>query len=97
MPYENQSEGSKSLNQREHNDDADAKRTVVRGLNPDDGLWYNVSVVESSDTPGVFGLVILNADGSSVSSGVPVDTTDNYLLETGDAVLLETGDLILIE
>lgn len=32
---------SKQIDQREHNNDASAKRVVVRYLNTDDGEWYN--------------------------------------------------------
>lgn len=41
MNYENQSEGSKALDQREHSSDAGAKRVVIRYQNPDNGDWYN--------------------------------------------------------
>lgn len=35
------SAGSKSIDQREHNIDASAKRVIVRYQNPDNGSWYN--------------------------------------------------------
>lgn len=65
MALEDQSEGSKALDQREHSRDASAKRVVLRGQNPSDGEWYNIAVVESIDVPGIFGLVVLNPDGST--------------------------------
>jgi len=39
--YDNQSEGSKALDQREHNNDANAKRVIMRYQDPTDGEWYN--------------------------------------------------------
>ena len=41
MAYEDQSEGSKALDQREHNRDAVAKRVIMRYQDPDNGNWYN--------------------------------------------------------
>jgi hypothetical protein len=43
-------EGIRGLNQGEHNEDAHAKRVVLRYQNPDDGLWYNFA---PPMTPGV--------------------------------------------
>lgn len=62
------------------------------------GQLANVGVVESTDTPGVFGLVVVNADGSAVSGGgtTPTDN-DNLLLESGDNLLLESGDQLLLQ
>jgi hypothetical protein len=61
--------GLPELGRNEHLSDAEAKRIVVRGLNPDDGLFYNVSVVESTSTPGVYGLVVLSSTGADISGG----------------------------
>lgn len=61
MAYENQSEGSKSLDQREHNSDASAKRVVLRGQNPDDGEWYNIGAVDNGD--GTFSLATTSSGG----------------------------------
>lgn len=37
-----QSEGSKALDQQEHNADASAKRVIMRYQDPDTGAWLNV-------------------------------------------------------
>lgn len=42
------SEGTKALDQDEHNVDAHAKRTVLRYQDPDDGAWYNWSPVSGN-------------------------------------------------
>ena len=89
-------EHSRTLDNWEHNADASAKRVVLRGQDPTSGDFVNVSVVESTATPGVYGLVVLNADGSAVSAGGAV-AVDNLLLETGDQLLLETGDAIILD
>lgn len=83
---------------REHNYEASAKRVILRGLDQSDGGYYNVSVVESVDIPGIFGLVLLNPDGTSIGTGgtTPPVTTSSLLMETGDRLLLETGDGILL-
>ena len=64
------------------------------------GTLRTLTAVESADSPGVYGLLVLNADGSAVSTGgggsTPTDT-DNLLLESGDNLLLETGDQLLLE
>lgn len=36
-----QSEGVKAINLDEHNDDAHAKRVIIRYQDPADGEWYN--------------------------------------------------------
>lgn len=81
--------------------DPTTKRLLVESLlvgYDTDGTTLQVpNVIESTDTPGVYGLVVVNADGSSVSAGGATAATDNLLLETGDALLLETGDLLLLE
>lgn len=57
-----------------------------------------LKAVESADSPGTYGLLVLNADGSAVSTGGGgAAATDNLLLETGDALLLESGDQLLLE
>jgi len=73
-------------------------KTNIYGNDVATGTYMPISIVESVDVPGVYGLLVLNVDGSSVSTGgsTPVDTP-NLLLETGDALLLETGDLLLTE
>lgn len=42
-----QSEGTKALDQAEHNIDANAKRVVIRYQNLDDGEWYNWDPTDS--------------------------------------------------
>lgn len=63
MSYENQSEGSKALDQREHNDDANAKRVILRGQNPDDGEFYNIAAVDNGD--GTFSLSTSGGGGAA--------------------------------
>lgn len=58
-----------------------------------------LAAVESAEHAGVYGLLVLNADGSAVSTGGSSSTpdTDNLLLEDGSALLLENGDQLLLE
>jgi hypothetical protein len=44
-----QSEGIRSLAQREHNEDASAKRVVLRVQDPDTGDWANVGASDNGD------------------------------------------------
>lgn len=44
------SENTRALNQDEHNEDAHAKRVIIRYQNLTDGLWYNFA---PPMTPGV--------------------------------------------
>jgi len=54
MAYEDESEESKALSQREHNRDAGAKRTVVRAQDPVSGNWVNIAATDNGD--GTFSL-----------------------------------------
>lgn len=60
-----------------------------------------IAVVESTATPGVFGVVVLNADGTSLSTGGgatdPDTLVDNLELQNGDDILLQSGDLLLTQ
>ena len=49
-----QSEGSKALDQAEHNRDANAKRVVLRAQDPDTGNFVNVGAADGGD--GSFGI-----------------------------------------
>lgn len=66
-----------------------------------DGAARQATVIESTDVPGVWGVVVLNADGSSVSTGTsgPGVGVDNLLLTSGtDNLLLTSGssDVLLL-
>lgn len=63
------------------------------------GKLANVSIVESTDFPGVYGMVMLNPDGSTISAGggTTPTITHEFLLENGDTFLLENGDKLLLE
>lgn len=63
------SEGIRSLNQDEHNEDAHSKRVTLRGQNPTDGEFYNVGVTDNGD--GTFSLK--TSGGSSSSGGKATD------------------------
>lgn len=43
------SAGSKSIDQREHNNDAASKRVVIRVQDPDTGDWGNVGAIANPD------------------------------------------------
>ena len=63
------------------------------------GKLANVNIVESTDNPGIYGLVVLNPDGTALSTGGGTTPTDydNLLLESGDNFLLENGSQLLLE
>lgn len=63
------------------------------------GKLANVSIVESTEFPGVYGMVMLNPDGSTISAGggTTPTVTHEFLLENGDTFLLENGDKLLLE
>lgn len=52
----------------------------------------NVSAVESADTPGVYGILALNADGSAIGSGGGVVETFKRVTSTGDIRVTSSGD-----
>ena len=54
MSYEDQSEDVKSLSQREHNRDANAKRIAIRVFDANTGDWVNVAAASKSD--GTYGI-----------------------------------------
>lgn len=54
----------RALNQDEHNEDAHAKRVIIRGQNPDDGEFYNIAAVDNGD-----GTFSLSTCGGATSSG----------------------------
>lgn len=64
-----------------------------------DGNRYNgniqLTAVESIDSPGVYGLVMLNPDGSTISAGDGTLTPTTYERETsdGDTRVTDTGDI----
>lgn len=64
------SANSKSIDQREHNIEASAKRVLLRGQNPDDGEFYNIAVVDNGD--GTFSLSTSGSGGSSTPD-TPLD------------------------
>lgn len=43
------SAGSKSIDQREHNIDASAKRMILRAQDVDTGAWVNIGAVDNGD------------------------------------------------
>lgn len=63
------SAGSKQIHQREHNEDAAAKRTILRGQDPSTGEFVNISASPNGD--GTFSL----SEGSSLSQAVRIDDT----------------------
>lgn len=63
------SENNRALNQDEHNEDAHAKRVIVRGQNPTDGNFYNIAAVDNGD--GTFGLS--TSSGATASGGKATD------------------------
>lgn len=66
------SANSKSIDQREHNNDASAKRVVIRGQNPDDGHFYNIAAVDNGD--GTFSLSTSGGGSGSSSPDTPLST-----------------------
>lgn len=71
----NYNKGAESITQAEHispdktGDNIEAKRIAHYGWDYTNQEWVRIGAVESTATPGVFGLVIVNADGSAVSGG----------------------------
>lgn len=65
------SENNRALNQDEHNEDAHAKRVIIRGQNPTDGNFYNIGVTDNGD--GTFSL-------KTSSSGSGGKATDAYAI-----------------
>lgn len=83
MSYENQSEGSKSLDQREHNGDASAKRVVLRGQNSVDGEWYNIGAVDNGD--GTFSLP--TSSTATIKKTLIDKTTTTDVIYIGEAAI----------
>lgn len=63
-----------------------------------------VNSVESIDYPGVYGLVMLNPDGSSIGTGggtytppaAPGDGVDNLLAAVGENILIDSTSVLLV-
>lgn len=79
-------EGIRALNQDEHNEDAHAKRVVIRGQNPVDGNFYNIASVDKGD--GSFGLSI----GGSITaaSSTLADFSTNDILDAATSYFGKT-------
>lgn len=78
--------------------DVRAKAVVIYGW--DGTNMQPIQVVESADSPGVFGLVVLNADGSALSAGGgggTTPTTYHYLTEDNLGLLTEDGNYLTME
>lgn len=73
------SENIRALNQDEHNEDAHAKRVVIRGQNPDDGNFYNIAAVDNGD--GTFSLS--TNVGTIVLGGSNADLKDDTFYGDG--------------
>lgn len=85
------------ISPRKTGDNIQAKRIATYGYDYSLSEWRRIAVVESTDFPGIWGMVVLNPDGSSIGTGgSTTPTTDVLLLETGDRLLLEIGDGILL-
>lgn len=67
------SANSKSINQREHNIDASAKRVVLRGQNPNDGFFYNIGATDNGD-----GTFSLKTSGGSSNEPVALVAQDLF-------------------
>ena len=65
------------------------------------GASSYIPTVESTDNPGVFGVVMLNPDGSTISAGsTPTDpdtAVDNLEMQNGDDLLLQDDSFVLIQ
>lgn len=78
------SENNRALNQDEHNEDAHAKRIIIRGQNPSDGEFYNIAAVDNGD--GTFGLSTNASTGSASYENRNDTTTDTNLVYLGKAL-----------
>jgi hypothetical protein len=68
------------------------------GYNSATNSLVRLEAVESADSPGKYGLLVLNVDGSAVSTGGGGGATPTYLeTEDGLTMLLETGVEIEVE
>lgn len=80
MVYEDQSEDSKALNQREHNRDASAKRIVLRAQEPNSGSWVNIGATDNGD--GTFSLKTSGAAGGGLTDAelraIPVNVETGF-------------------
>src|ERR1044072_4759532 len=81
MAYEDQSERSKALDQREHNRDASAKRVMLRGQDSVTGNWVNIAAKDNGD--GTFS--ILTA-GTVSSSTLPTGAATSATQTNGSQV-----------
>ena len=86
MSYEEQSEGSKALDQREHNRDASAKRVVLRAQDPSTSSWVNIAAVDNGD--GTYSISTSSTDGGG---GTTANASYNAVSVTGTATLVKAA------
>lgn len=67
-------------------------QTVLQAYEINTGNLVNVTAVESNDLPGVYGILALNADGSSIGSGGGVIETYNRVTASGGTRVTAGGD-----
>lgn len=65
---------------------------ILQGYEINSGNLVNITAVESADTPGVYGVLALNADGSAIGSGGGVVETFKRITENGDIRITSSGD-----
>lgn len=74
MSTQIQSEGTKALDQAEHNPDAGAKRVLLRAQDPDTGDFVNVGASDNGD--GTFGIKTADsALATRIDDTTTADTT----------------------
>lgn len=67
-------------------------QTILQGYEINTGNLVNITAVESADTPGIYGVLALNADGSAIGSGGGVVETFKRITENGDIRVTANGD-----
>lgn len=66
--------------------------SILQGYEINTGNLVNITAVESADTPGIYGVLALNADGSAIGSGGGVVETFKRITSNGDIRVTSSGD-----
>lgn len=66
--------------------------SILQGYEINTGNLVNITAVESADTPGIYGVLALNADGSAIGSGGGVVETFKRITSSGDIRVTSSGD-----
>lgn len=83
-----------SIDAEEHDDkNLPVKKVALVGYLPDTDAYVRLTAVESTDDPGSYGILVLNYDGSSVSTGGGAADGAFDFMDGADVAFMDGADI----